>query len=591
MRFYENGIDIPDELLYAHDEGKVVFICGSGVSKAKAKLPDFKKLCTDVVNRLGEPQGTLIRKRLKRKEVAFDRIFGMLERDYPLPIVEEFVAKSLKPKTDDLSAHRTIMKLAKAGTKDFRIITTNFDTLFEKTEMIDNNEVYVYPHLPNLDRSGELNGLVYLHGRVNDDYSGSDDGGFILTSSSFGRAYLADGWAKDFLTKVISEYTIVFIGYQADDPPVYYLLEALHDTKRDMYAFCDGNEYDSIAEWDARGVTPVKFENSDFSFYHLWKTLSLWAERASNKREWINGVMKLAEKDPKGLNPWQRTQVVHLVSKCVGMREFCEHSPSPHPEWLCVFDPRIRYGQPGRLDLFDHESEVVDPFKKYCLDSDEKLLNVQKIDTGSDDEEDFKAQSNNNPFSTNKLHEMAFNCFKANEFDEFSLTENDDEYNILTLNSTIIPQRIKTLFHWISNQIHKPQVLWWLSHYDTINPELKSYIKTSINFRNDKFEKYLKVQWLYWLDSLRHSEKKKAEASYELSRRIQRGECSAITVKELNEYLEPYLKINHVFKSIIPVFTEKSPNVFDISFEYPTKFSIRDLPDEIIEHVLIGLHY
>ena len=44
MRFYENGIDIPDELLYAHDEGKVVFICGSGVSKAKAKLPDFKKL-------------------------------------------------------------------------------------------------------------------------------------------------------------------------------------------------------------------------------------------------------------------------------------------------------------------------------------------------------------------------------------------------------------------------------------------------------------------------------------------------------------------------------------------------------------------
>ena len=41
MRFFENGPAIPDELLHDRDEGQVVFFCGAGVSRAKAKLPDF----------------------------------------------------------------------------------------------------------------------------------------------------------------------------------------------------------------------------------------------------------------------------------------------------------------------------------------------------------------------------------------------------------------------------------------------------------------------------------------------------------------------------------------------------------------------
>ena len=36
MRFFENGPAIPDELLHARDEGRVVFFCGAGVSQAKA---------------------------------------------------------------------------------------------------------------------------------------------------------------------------------------------------------------------------------------------------------------------------------------------------------------------------------------------------------------------------------------------------------------------------------------------------------------------------------------------------------------------------------------------------------------------------
>ena len=43
MQFIENGPDIPEHLLQAHEDGKVIFFCGAGISYP-AGLPDFKGL-------------------------------------------------------------------------------------------------------------------------------------------------------------------------------------------------------------------------------------------------------------------------------------------------------------------------------------------------------------------------------------------------------------------------------------------------------------------------------------------------------------------------------------------------------------------
>ena len=51
MRFIESGPNIPDELLFARDNGDVLFFCGAGVSQQKAKLPSFQGL----VDRLLQP--------------------------------------------------------------------------------------------------------------------------------------------------------------------------------------------------------------------------------------------------------------------------------------------------------------------------------------------------------------------------------------------------------------------------------------------------------------------------------------------------------------------------------------------------------
>jgi hypothetical protein len=49
MKLVENGIDIPNKLLRAHEDGRVVFFCGAGVSKNTAEKPDFIQLAKAII--------------------------------------------------------------------------------------------------------------------------------------------------------------------------------------------------------------------------------------------------------------------------------------------------------------------------------------------------------------------------------------------------------------------------------------------------------------------------------------------------------------------------------------------------------------
>ena len=49
----------------------------------------------------------------------------------------------------------------------------------------------------------------------------------MLTSAEFGDAYLRNGWASRYIHDLVRAYTVVLVGYQAEDPPMRYLLEAL----------------------------------------------------------------------------------------------------------------------------------------------------------------------------------------------------------------------------------------------------------------------------------------------------------------------------------------------------------------------------
>ena len=145
MRFIENGPWIPDEILNARDEGRVVLFCGSGVSRAKAGLPDFFGLAEAVVRELRVAENSDARKVLdEAKEISdrlsvsglisADRVFALLEREFEVADIQAAVAKSLRPKENpDLSAHQILLRLATTpDSKKTQLVTTNFDTLFDQ---------------------------------------------------------------------------------------------------------------------------------------------------------------------------------------------------------------------------------------------------------------------------------------------------------------------------------------------------------------------------------------------------------------------------------------------------------------------------
>jgi hypothetical protein len=250
MRFFADGPNIPNELLEARDNGEVVFLCGAGVSMP-AGLPSFAGLARSTLDDLGVPATSQARRLLDLAldssaefRPPIDQLFGQLQREYGVRQVETAVARKLQtPETPDLSCHETILRLSTDVNGRARLITTNFDLLFEQAQ--SSIRYWHPPALPNLSLGQPLDGVIYLHGRI--DPAKPDQAELhrlILGSADFGRAYLADGWATHFVKELLSRYTVVLLGYSGDDPPIRYLLEGLHANSsanaRTIYAFAEG---------------------------------------------------------------------------------------------------------------------------------------------------------------------------------------------------------------------------------------------------------------------------------------------------------------------------------------------------------------
>src|SRR3546814_2679183 len=62
--------------------------------------------------------------------------------------------------------------------------------------------------------------------------------GYVISSADFGRAYLSEGWATRFVKALRERYTIVLLGYRAEDRSEEHTSE-LQSLMRISYAvFC-----------------------------------------------------------------------------------------------------------------------------------------------------------------------------------------------------------------------------------------------------------------------------------------------------------------------------------------------------------------
>lgn len=498
MRFTENGPWIPDELLNARDNGRVVLFCGSGVSRARARLPDFFGLAEAVVRELKVSEDSDACKVLKKAQeigeelaisglISADRVFALLEREFEIADIQGAVAKSLAPKAPtDLSAHQILLRLAATHDSNrTQLVTTNFDRLFQ--ECNPNLQCYEAPRLPNSSHYDILDGIVYLHGRVTSDYGGAAGHGFVLSSSDFGYAYLSDGWATEFFREIVRKYVVLFVGYSADDPPIHYLLEGLRRTNGSsncIYAFQADESDEAVARWGYKGVEAIPYSHAD-AHTALWDTLERWAERADDPVAWRAKTIDRAMDGPEVLAPFQRGQVAHIVSTIEGAREFARRKPPA--EWLCVFDPLCRCAQPPRMVSFHPEISVINPFSSYGLDSDE-------VPEKSAQENRSVAES---------APAGAWDAFAVTMIDRQDLV--DENFPVLrgefAAKGPRLPKRIAWLAGWIADVADQPTTVWWAARQTSLHPEVRSHLQYRLNQDHQQFSFVVSAAWRYLLEA------------------------------------------------------------------------------------------
>jgi len=591
LRFIENGPSIPDELLIARDQGRVVFFCGAGVSRAKAGLPDFFGLAKKVTTKLGVIADSLVLKLLDEALkieartgvaglISADRIFALLERDFLVRDIEAAVASALKPDDFlDLTAHNILLDLATTKEGIVRLVTTNFDRLFDDCGR--NLPSWQPPRLPDPSRAAELHGLVYLHGKVLPDYRGAEGDGFVLSSSEFGRAYLSDGWATSFFRKIIERYVVVFVGYTADDPPVHYLLEGLNRTAgrlEGVYAFQSGNAEDATSRWFHKGVEAIPYDESD-GHLALWCTLEAWAHRSRNPDQWYSEILDKAKDGPAGLFPHERGQVAHIVSTVEGLKKFSEGNEPPPAEWLCVFDPYRRYAKPRRSGDYQETGPYVDPFDLYCIDSD---IPPSKVDP-----EDHYAKR--------EVPTGSWDAFAPNRFDKNNLR--DDNFSTFrghrASNIPRLPSRLGQMGVWMGKVAEQPAAVWWAVRQDSLHPDIRNQIRWGLKQSKRPSTSEVRKAWRYLFE---HWEQDRGEFRrdwYELKAEIEKDGWNRGVVRKYTAYSCPYLKVepNSRGNARPPDQNEETSfrKLIRMDVEYPDSAHRINIPDEWVAPVVVEL--
>lgn len=308
-------IDFPDSLLKAIRNDRLVVFAGAGVSMGKpANLPNFEKLAWDIG--LEEPKKPIDRHlgRLKHKGVEVHQ-----------RAIERLSQSGLQP----TPLHEDLLRLF-SEPQNLRIVTTNFDQLFQASAQNLWGAQPTAFHAPALPFGGEFHGIVHLHGSISGPLNG-----IVLTDGDFGRAYLTEGWARRFLVDVFQKYTVLFIGYSHDDLILQYLVRALPEKETGLRYVLDRE--DSQQEWELLGVELITFPvpvSGDYS--ELYKGVCSLANLVrKGVLDWKREITDVAKQSPP-VDPQTSDLILDALEDPVKTRFFVESARNI--EWIDWLD-------------------------------------------------------------------------------------------------------------------------------------------------------------------------------------------------------------------------------------------------------------
>ena len=287
-----SGIDFPATLLSALRDSNLVVFAGAGVSMGEpASLPDFRQLARKLAHGTGET--------LDDTEPV-DRFLGKLQRraiDVHARAAEVLRLNSLGDLPQPTTLHTDLIRLYDQS-PPLRLVTTNFDSLFEVAAQ---NHLTAAPTLftaPALPIGQDFQGIVHLHGTTAHSPS------MVLTDADFGRAYLTQGWARRFLLQLFRSSPVLFVGYSHQDTVMHYLSRALPARDSCPRFALVKEEQSEIKHFDHLGIRPLPYPKSP----------------ADGHAGLYHGLRALAEHATLGLLGWQK-RIVGLARQSPPMDE------------------------------------------------------------------------------------------------------------------------------------------------------------------------------------------------------------------------------------------------------------------------------
>jgi hypothetical protein len=533
LRFISGGPIIPDLLLGERDAGRVVFLCGAGVS-IPSGMPTFVDLTQHVIDRLDPHSESEIRKAFSpwidqklgvpaTARTTLDQVFNLLQLEYGRDQVGRLVSERLAtdPKTTPSAEHEVISRISANQNGSPQIVTTNFDHLFEHALGSKSVRTYVPPTFPDLQHDDvDVTGITYLHGRLSEVSFAAHD--YVLSSSDFGRAYLAQGWATSFIRKLLQRYTVVLLGYQAEDPPVKYLLQGLNSgrdhNKERLYAFEQGQAGEIEAKWQDRGVTPIAYPEHRA----LWDTLEAWAARSDNPVAWRSSIVDLARKGPKALESHERGMVAHLVRTAAGAKQFADAEPAISVEWLFVLDRTCRFSKPSKS--FGEDAETFDPLEVYGLD-DDPTRPPEGEPEGSQECEDLIAwrQGDDSLDHTQRLAGGTIPGYEP------------------------MPSRLFHLSRWMLRHVDQPALAWWVARQRRLNSRLHEILKRAIEDSDQITDDGRRV-WMIICEALEDRDHDAMDMDwFQVRRRLKASGWTSSVIRAFEAATEPKFKIKRPY--------------------------------------------
>ena len=336
-----SGIDFPESLLGALRDGRLVVFAGAGVSRGEpACLPDFKALAEAVALHTSQKL---------REEEPEDRFLGRLHDQGKR--VHEITAQALvKDDPQPTRLHLDVLRLYQ-GHQSVRLVTTNFDMLFEKgAEEVFNSKPEIF-RAPALPLGSKFNGIVHVHGVVDR----ADD--MVLTDKDFGRAYLTEGWARRFILDLFSSYTVLFVGYSHSEVVMTYLARALPPAGNQRFALAPNRDGDS---WQALGIKPIVYPSSSRDDHQaLYESMSGLANHVSRGAlGWQRQITEIASAPPS-LDKEDMDLISDSMSDRMRVRFFTDAASDPR--WIGWLDRHnylntlFQAGEPSGLSNRDRQ--------------------------------------------------------------------------------------------------------------------------------------------------------------------------------------------------------------------------------------------